>query len=54
MAQSLVEPGLQDPKTVVGADGVIFGELLGWGARLAIGEPCPPNNFLPIFSYQIL
>lgn len=37
MAQPLVDPGLQDPKSVVGKDGVIFGELLGWGARLAIG-----------------
>ncbi|EIW57583.1 BRO1-domain-containing protein [Trametes versicolor FP-101664 SS1] len=36
MAQPLVDPGLQDPKSVVGKDGVIFGELLGWGARLAI------------------
>ena len=38
MAQSLVDPALQDPKTVIGPDGVIFGELVGWGARLAIGE----------------
>ncbi len=37
MAQPLVDTGLQDPKSVVGKDGVIFGELLGWGARLAIG-----------------
>ncbi|KAI0833513.1 BRO1-domain-containing protein [Trametes gibbosa] len=36
MAQPLIDPGLQDPKTIVGKDGVIFGELLGWGARLAI------------------
>ncbi|OJT11438.1 pH-response regulator protein palA/RIM20 [Trametes pubescens] len=36
MAQPLVDTGLQDPKSVVGKDGVIFGELLGWGARLAI------------------
>ncbi|KAI0749790.1 pH-response regulator [Daedaleopsis nitida] len=36
MAQPIVNPGLQDPKTVVGNDVVIFGELLGWGARLAI------------------
>lgn len=37
MAQPIVDPGLQDPKKVVGKDAVIFGELLGWGARLAIG-----------------
>ncbi len=37
MAQPIVDPGLQDPKAVVGNDAVIFGELLGWGARLAIG-----------------
>ncbi|KAI0635957.1 BRO1-domain-containing protein [Trametes polyzona] len=36
MAQPLIDPGLQDPKNVVGKDGVIFGELLGYGARLAI------------------
>ncbi|KAM5535914.1 hypothetical protein V8D89_010354 [Ganoderma adspersum] len=36
MVQPLTEPGLQDPKAVIGADGVIFGELLGWGAQLAI------------------
>ncbi|KAI0707335.1 BRO1-domain-containing protein [Earliella scabrosa] len=36
MAQSIVDPGLQDPKSVIGSDAVIFGELLGWGARLAI------------------
>ena len=39
MVQPLTEPGLQDPKAVIGADGVIFGELLGWGAQLAIGTP---------------
>ncbi|KAH9945162.1 pH-response regulator [Epithele typhae] len=31
-----VELGLKDPKTAVGSDGVIFGELLGWGVRTAI------------------
>ena len=39
MVQPLIDPGLQDPKPVVGTNGVIFGELLGWGARLAIGTP---------------
>ena len=37
MAQQIVDPGLESPKSVVGNDAVIFGELLGWGARLAIG-----------------
>ena len=41
MAQSLIDPGLQDVKSAVGTDAIIFGELLGWGARLAIGE-CTP------------
>ncbi|KAI0925777.1 hypothetical protein AcV5_008415 [Taiwanofungus camphoratus] len=36
MAQSIVPPGLVDPKAAVGDDGVIFGELLGWGASVAI------------------
>ncbi|KAI0649086.1 BRO1-domain-containing protein [Trametes meyenii] len=36
MAQPVVELSLQDPKTIVGRDAVIFGELMGWGARLAI------------------
>ncbi|KAI9061298.1 pH-response regulator [Trametes sanguinea] len=36
MAQPLIDAGLQDVKSVVGKDAVIFGELLGWGARLAI------------------
>ncbi|KAI8980207.1 BRO1-domain-containing protein [Trametes punicea] len=36
MAQSLIDPGLQDVKNAVGKDAVILGELLGWGARLAI------------------
>ncbi|OSD06599.1 BRO1-domain-containing protein [Trametes coccinea BRFM310] len=36
MAQPLIDSRLQDVKSVVGKDAVIFGELLGWGARLAI------------------
>ncbi|KAI0367789.1 BRO1-domain-containing protein [Pilatotrama ljubarskyi] len=36
MAQPLIDPGLQNPQSVVGKDAVIFGELLGWGARIAI------------------
>ncbi|KZT73000.1 BRO1-domain-containing protein [Daedalea quercina L-15889] len=36
MVQPAVHTALTDPKTVVGDDGVIFGDLLGWGARVAI------------------
>ncbi|KAI0359835.1 BRO1-domain-containing protein [Trametes cingulata] len=36
MAQPLIDPGLREPRSIVGNDAVIFGELLGWGARLAI------------------
>ncbi|TDL25855.1 pH-response regulator [Rickenella mellea] len=36
VAQSIVPPGLQDPKSAVGGDGVVFGDLVGWGARVAI------------------
>ncbi|KAH9942761.1 pH-response regulator [Amylocystis lapponica] len=36
MVQSVVSPGLSDPKGMIGNDAVIFGELLGWGARVAI------------------
>ena len=52
MAQLLVDPGLQDPKTVIGQDGVVFGELLGWGARLAIGEHVSgfPSILLILYS----
>ena len=47
MVQPLTEPGLQDPKAVIGADGVIFGELLGWGAQLAIGMPSILSMYTP-------
>ncbi|KAI0065090.1 BRO1-domain-containing protein [Artomyces pyxidatus] len=36
IAQSTIPSGLQDPKTVLGDEAVIFGELLSWGARMAI------------------
>lgn len=36
MVQSIIPPGLQDPKSVIGNDGIIFGDMLGWGAREAI------------------
>lgn len=36
MVQSIIPSSLQDPKTAVGSDGVIFGSLIGWGAKVAI------------------
>lgn len=36
MVQSNLASGLSDPKSVVGDDRVLFGELLCWGAREAV------------------
>jgi programmed cell death 6-interacting protein len=36
MVQSIVSPGLQDPRSIIGNESIIFGEMLGWGAREAI------------------
>ncbi|OBZ72455.1 pH-response regulator protein palA/RIM20 [Grifola frondosa] len=36
MVQPLVNPCLTDPKSAIGSDSVIFGELLSWGAKTAI------------------
>ncbi|KAG1871986.1 BRO1-like domain-containing protein [Suillus tomentosus] len=36
MVQSIIPPGLRDPRSVIGDDSIIFGEMLGWGAREAI------------------
>lgn len=36
MVRSIIPPGLRDPKSVIGDDSIIFGEMLGWGAREAI------------------
>ncbi|PCH42163.1 BRO1-domain-containing protein [Wolfiporia cocos MD-104 SS10] len=36
MVKSIIDPGLADPKTAIGNDAVIFGDLLGWGAKTAI------------------
>ena len=38
MVRSVIPPGLQDPQSVIGNDGIIFGEMLAWGAREAISE----------------
>jgi len=38
MVQSIIPQGLQDPRSVIGNDNIIFGEMLGWGAREAISE----------------
>jgi programmed cell death 6-interacting protein len=36
MVQSIIPPGLQDPRSIIGNESMIFGEMLGWGAREAI------------------
>ncbi|KAG2036905.1 BRO1-like domain-containing protein [Suillus americanus] len=36
MVQSIIPPGLRDPKSVISDNSIIFGEMLGWGAREAI------------------
>jgi programmed cell death 6-interacting protein len=36
MVQSIVPPGLQDPRSIIGSESIIFGEMLGWGAREVI------------------
>ncbi len=38
MVQPLIPGALAEPKTALGDDAVIFGELLGYGAKLAIGK----------------
>jgi programmed cell death 6-interacting protein len=38
VAQLSVPPGLKDPQSVIGKDGVIFGELPGWGANEATSK----------------
>lgn len=42
----VVAKALIEPRTVVGSDGVIFGELLGWGARRAIGDFAFPPDLM--------
>lgn len=37
MVQPMIPGGVADPKTALGNDAVIFGELLGHGAKVAIG-----------------
>lgn len=36
VVQNNLLSGLSDPKSVVGSDHVLFGELLSWGAREAV------------------
>lgn len=43
MVKSDVQSTLTDPQNVIQNDAVIFGELLAWGARKAIG-PCVRFN----------
>ena len=43
MVQATVPGGLTDPKAALGDDAIIFSELVGHGARMAIGEPTHDN-----------
>ncbi|KAL5504141.1 RIM20 [Sanghuangporus vaninii] len=36
MVQSAAPPSLQDPKSAVGEEDVIFGDLVSWGAKVAV------------------
>jgi len=36
MVKSTVLPGLADPQSAMGDEKMLFGDLLGWGARQAI------------------
>lgn len=38
MVNPQISGALSEPKTALGSDAVIFGELLGYGAKLAIGK----------------
>lgn len=49
MVQASIPGTLADPKSAVGDDAVIFGELLGHGAKLAIGEPVARICLIPPF-----
>lgn len=44
MVKSTIPPGLQDCAADINQDGLIFGDLVGWGAKVAIGSsdtvPC--------------
>jgi len=38
MDDSIIPPGLQGPRTIIGDDNIIFGELIGWGTQEAINQ----------------
>ena len=38
MVQSSIPAGLQDPKSALTNEDVIFGDLVAWGAKVAIGQ----------------
>ena len=38
MVRSVVPPELQEYATNIERDGLILGDLMGWGAKVAIGE----------------
>lgn len=43
LVSSNMPKGLVEPKEVIGSDGVLFGDLVGWGARVAVGGCGYPN-----------
>jgi programmed cell death 6-interacting protein len=45
VAQSTIPAELQDARSAVNGDRMIFGEMLGWGAREAISEFARADNF---------
>lgn len=44
MVQNVVPLGLREPKSVLGNEAMIFGEMLGWGAQEAISEFAGTNR----------
>ena len=38
MVQPMIPGALADPKTALGNDAVVFGELVSHGARVAVGK----------------
>ena len=54
MVQGNLLPGLSDPKSVVSGGRIVFGELLGWGAREAVSTltlPVSLSAFDLVFRY---
>jgi programmed cell death 6-interacting protein len=41
LVTSEIPPELVDPTKILNSDRIIFGELVGWGAKEAISKPLP-------------